>query len=208
MLAKRALNVASAILALLIMAFLVWEASDAAFTAQTSEDGTGAAAELVLTDDGFAVGPSASATFSPVLFPGQESEVACIDVTYSDDSAQVFSGSSPTAGEVRFYLSALSNTDGGLGGGPTAPLSEVLEIRVDEVASCDPTVAVLPGTATFSGTLADLVGDYASDHGNWTPAAAGDTQSYAVQLSFPAGSEDALQGDGVSFTLTWEVQTP
>ncbi|MEX1280392.1 MAG: hypothetical protein AB1Z57_06440 [Acidimicrobiia bacterium] len=185
MLAKRALNVASAILALLIMAFLVWDASGAAFTAQTDETGSVTAAAVALSDDDAI---STDLTLPAVLVPGDTYE-QCVTVTYTGTAV----GADLTG--IRLY-----------GPGSTDALAQYLLLSVGEGADC--TAAEAAATNVYDATALDsLPTDFAGGAGSWVPAASGETRAYFVSVQLDANTPDAQQGATASFTLTWEVQT-
>ncbi|NND84517.1 MAG: hypothetical protein HKN46_05150 [Acidimicrobiia bacterium] len=131
---RSTLNVVSAALALFIMAFLVWDASSAAFTATTDETVSVSAVDIDLTDDNAAI----AAFNNLVLNPG-DSVDSCVTVTY------VGTASAPlTAVQVDATLNTASNT-----------FSDALTVTVGEVASCGDTPAspleLLDSGSTLSG---------------------------------------------------------
>lgn len=179
------LNVASAAVALLLMSLLVWQASSAAFTAQTSEDITVDAGQITLSDD------DASATFTPVLYPGQ-SDAVCVTVTYNQTPT------SPAAPLATVHVYG-SFSDG------SPALSGDVEIQVDEGCSAGSTIL-------GSGTITSVIGtgnaeDYVSGSGTWVPSGDGDSQDYLITFTMPSSTTDAAQGGSVDVTVTWEVQT-
>lgn len=182
---RKTVNLVSVVAAMLLMSLLVWQTSSAAFTANTDESVTVSAGSIALTDN-----DAASATFTPVLFPGQTDSV-CVTVTYDQTPA------TPTAtlDPVRVYGSF---TDG------ATALSGDVEIEVQEGCA--------GSTILGSDTVGNVFGaggatDYASGSGTWVPASDGATQDYQVTFTLPAGTPDSAQGGTVDVNLTWEIQT-
>ncbi|UCG40590.1 MAG: hypothetical protein JSV07_09125, partial [Acidimicrobiia bacterium] len=168
---RSTLNVVSAALALFIMAFLVWDASSAAFTATTSEQVNDvAAASLELSDNG----QVELAFDNLVVYPNQSYE-SCVTITYT--------GTADQANLSAVAVDAVLDT-------PANDLTPLLTVDVDEVAACteavDSAIEVLQAGAWIS---------------NWTPNGNNDSQIYKVTLSMADTSNPAVMGDTAGFTV-------
>ncbi|WP_413455086.1 hypothetical protein ACLQ8T_14630 [Glutamicibacter sp. FR1] len=190
---------AAAPVAILLAGAMVWQASNAAFTATTRNSGNSwATGQVALTDD-----DKGTAAFTvDKLVPGQ-SGTKCIVVT----------SNSTVPGEVRSYVQNLATSAVGLekhiklkverGTGGTfddcagfTPIGIAPEAySLEELATANQDYAT-GGTATAWETTG-TVGESTVYRGTWTFDATGLSQP---QL-------DALQGAQTSIDLVWELQS-
>jgi hypothetical protein len=169
---------------------LVWQGTNAAFTAST---GNGANAwssgTVALSDD-----DSAAALFSaePVV-PGDQG-TRCIAVTYGGDLAAT----------VRFYATSVSGS-----------LGQYLTLDVEQGQGAGNvggagTCAGFSGTSIWSGTLdvlASTASDFGTGLGSWTPSGAGQTTVYRITWTVDPAAGDALQGTAAAASFVWEAQS-
>ncbi len=194
---QRIVGFSAAPVAILMAGLMVWQRSNAAFTATTRNSGNAwSTGQVALTDDDNGVAGFTAEN----LRPGQTGE-RCIVVT----------SNSTVPGQVRAYMQNLAASAAGLekhitfkvergtggtfadctgftpvpGGLPSQPLSQLVAINHDYAT----------GGAAWdtSGTL----GEATTYRGTWTFDATGMTQA---QL-------DALQGSRTSVDLVWELQS-
>jgi hypothetical protein len=177
-------------IALLASSAVVYQASNAAFTASTSNGANNwASGSVMISDD------DANSVLVNVsnLKPG-DTATKCLNVTYSGSLASA----------VKLYASAYDNA-GGLG--------QYLTFSVDEGtgaaggASLDCTGFSSP-TSLHSGTLDGLATartSYASGASSWAPTGtANETRSY--RFSWTLQDTNSAQGKSVSATFTWEAR--
>ncbi len=183
--------------AVLLAGGLVWQGSQAAFTASTRNAGNAwSTGQVVLTDDDNGV---AGFTVENML-PGDTGQ-RCITVT---------SGST-VPGEVRAYVANLAESKGledrvklevevGEGGSFADCTGFVPEVRPDA-----------PGPLPLS-TLAEVNNSYATGGATWTTEGTpGESKTYRGSWEFDTTGMtqqeiDALQGARVSIDLVWELQ--
>ena len=169
---------------------LVWQGTNAAFTASTSNGANAwSSGTVALSDD-----DTSTALFSagPVV-PG-DTGTRCIAVTYDGD----------IAASVRFYASSVS---GSLG----TYLGRVVEQgsgagNVGGAGSC----AGFSGTTIWNGTLdalATSASGFATGLGTCAPTGAGQTTVYRITWTVDPGAGDALQGTAASASFVWEAQS-
>lgn len=175
---------------LLAASAVVWQTSQAAFTATTSNAANSwAAGSVSLTDD-----DAAAAMFTATgLVPGSTG-TKCIRVTY---------GGSVTAA-VKMYVSANSGV----------PLQSYIDLVIDEgtgtggFASC----AGFSATSTlFTGTLATAAASnatYATGWSSWSPTGATQNRTYRIKYTLNAATPDVQQGNSSTATFQWEARTP
>jgi hypothetical protein len=171
---------------LLLSGLLVWQASHAAFSATTTNDGNSwAAGEVVITSD------RATALFqAPDLAPG-DSDAQCVRVTYSGT----------LDADVRLYGAYVDGDSG---------LASYLEFDVEQgtgtAANCDD---FSPGTAaSATGTLADFVTthtNFANGLGGWNPTP-NTTRTYRFSYELPSDVGNDAQGKSAKATFTWEAR--
>ena len=184
-------------LAILVAGGLVWQSSNAAFTATTRNSGNSwSSGQVTLTDDDRGV---AGFTVEN-LVPGQTGQ-KCIVVT---------SGSN-VAGEVRAYVQNLATSAQGLEDHITLLVEKGTGGSFDDCSGFTPTPGALP--ARPLSTLAQINSDYATGGAAWsTSGTPGESQSYRGTWTFNTDGMtqqqiDALQGARTSVDLVWELQT-
>lgn len=176
---RSTLNVVSAALALFIMAFLVWDASSAAFTASTTEADTVTAVEINL--DSVSV-----VDFGGVVLGPTQSEQSCVEVTFSDTSGTW----DPTLLSVQVESSLTSGV---------AALTDHLGMVIDVVDNC--TDQNVETSAFYNGSLAG------TGNSLWAPASSGDMRGFLITVTLDGAVQDAAQGESAGFSITWSVAT-
>lgn len=161
---------------------MVWQSTEAAFTATTAtptnswQTGT-----VLLSDDATSVAFAVSD-----LAPGQSGS-RCITVTYEG---------SVVPAEVRLY--AADKVDDGLGGH--------LELEVHEGTGGgfgDCTGFVAASAVPYTATVAAFVTDFATGWGTWAPSATGASRTYKITYTVAAS---ATQGSSVGVAFVWEAR--
>jgi hypothetical protein len=183
-------------LAILIAGTMVWQGSQAAFTASTRNSGSAwSTGNVVLTDDDL----GAAAFTVENIVPGQTGQ-KCIVVTSGSD----------VPGEVRAYTQNLISAKG-LEDRVFFDLEQGTGGSFNNCAGFTPTandIAELP-----ISTLASVNRDFATGGAPWTTEGTpGETQSYRGTWRFDTTgmSQDqinALQGARVGIDLVWELQS-
>ena len=164
---------------------VMWQASSAAFTAQTGNSANGwNAGTVALSDD-----DSGTAMFTATnLRPGSIGE-KCITVTYSGSlSATVKMYSSAVSGALAPYVDLVIEEGSGGGSG-----------------SC--TGFAASGTA-FTGTLAAFGSTrtgFASGAGSFAPSGPAQAETYHISYTVNATTPDSAQGAAAAATFTWEA---
>lgn len=192
-------GLAAAPVAIVLAGAMVWQASNAAFTATTRNSGNSwATGQVALTDDD----KGAAAFTVENLVPGQTG-TKCIVVT----------SNSTVPGEVRSYVQNLATSAAGLedhitltvergtGGSfnncegftPTEGTPEAASLK--ELSAANYNYAT--GGANTAWDTEGTPGESTVYRGTWTFDAAGLTQSQV----------DALQGSRTSIDLVWELQS-
>jgi hypothetical protein len=176
---------------LVASSLLVWQASNAAFTATTDNPGNSwASGDVVLTDDdGGGVG---SAMFAATnLKPGSTGE-RCITVTYS--------GSLDAS--VKLYASA-----GGTG------LAQYLDLTVEQGSSTSPfgdcSTFSADGSPVYNGTVAGFAtahNNYGSGWGSFTPSGGTPDDKKTYRITYTLQDNNLAQAKDASATFTWEAQ--
>jgi hypothetical protein len=164
---------------------LVWQGTNAVFSATTTNAAdTWDAGSVTLADD-----DSSGAMFTAAgLVPGATGS-RCLTVTYSGTLAAT----------VKLYAAA-----------PTGTLAPYLDLVVREgsgggFGSC----AGFSGTPIFSGPLAALAAtsdSYASGLGTFAPSGAGSARVYEFTWTLDPATPDGRQGASTAATFTWESQ--
>lgn len=196
---RRALRAVTPFAALLVAALLVWQGSNAAFSAQTYNPGDAwATGNLILTNNG-GVGTNYTGLTSALFGEGNlkpgDSGVKCITVQST--------GSLP--GNLRLFRGTVT-------GSGSAALGGALQITVD-VQAVAPTANVVAnctgytggtGGALYSGTLSAMPDSYAAASGT---AVAGGTQRYAYRIGWtlPSSTGNTVQGANAVADFTWEI---
>jgi hypothetical protein len=195
---RRIVSLSVAPAAILLAGLLVWQGSNAAFTATTRSSGNSwSTGQVTLTDDDL----GAAAITIQHMLPMQTGS-KCIVVT---------SGSN-VAGQVRTYIANLS---------PSAQhIESYIQLQVQvgtggTFTSCTGFVADAGGPAASSvAAFAAASSNYASGVNPWnTTGAAGEKKTYKLIWTFNTSSltqqqVDALQGGTISADVVWELQTP
>lgn len=196
---RRALRAATPFAALLVAALLVWQGSNAAFSAQTYNTGDAwATGSLALTNNGGAgttYTGSTSALFGETNLKPGDSGAKCITVQST--------GSLP--GSLRLFRGTVT-------GSGSAALAGALQITVD-VQAVAPTASVLAncsgytggtGGAVYGGTLSGMPDNYTAASGT---TIAGGTQRYAYRIGWtlPLSTGNSVQGANAVADLTWEI---
>lgn len=194
---RRIAAIAAAPVAILIAAGMVWQSSNAAFTATTRNSGNAwSTGSVMLTDDDLG-----RAGFTEEnLVPGQTGE-KCIVVT----------SNSNVAGEVRAYVEHLSGSAVGLEDRITLRVERGTGGTFDNCTGFTPVPGALP--AQTLRTLTEVNHDYATGGAIWpTTGTVGESQTYRGTWTFNTTGMtqqqiDALQGARVSIDLVWELQS-
>ncbi len=195
---RRALRAITPLAALLVAALLIWQGSNAAFSATTDNtNDTWSTGNLVLTNNG---GGTVYAGSTAALFtesnrkPG-DTGVKCITVN---------SGGS-LAGNLRLYRGAITGTNG-------TALAGFINVTVDAVvatpatnvqADCVGYTGATTGT-TFTGTLNSMPTTYAAATG---VAVAGGPQRvvYRIGWTINAAADNSVQSSTAIANLNWEI---
>lgn len=172
-------------LGLTLSGFFVWQGSEAAFTAQTSNPGNSfSAGTVTLSDDDTGV---AMFTMSG-LRPGS-TDTKCITVTYTGSLAAT----------VKLYVAPGDYTGTGLG---TYLNLTVQEGTGGSYASC---TGFVSSAADYTGTLGAFAAartSSATGVGSFAPTAG---QSRAYRFTYTLADNNAAQGLNSQVTLTWEA---
>lgn len=184
-------------LAVLLAGGMVWQSSNAAFTATTRNSGNAwSTGSVALTDD-----DQGRAGFTVTnLVPGQTGE-KCIVVT---------SGAT-VPGEVRSFVENLSGSAQGLEDRITLRVERGTGGSFDDCSGFTPEPGALP--AQSLRTLSQVNSDYATGGVPWdTVGTAGESATYRGTWVFDTAGLtqqqiDALQGARVSIDLVWELQS-
>lgn len=184
--------------AILLAGLLVWQGSNAAFTATTRSSGNSwSTGQVTLTDDDL----GAAAITIQHMLPMQTGS-KCIVVT----------STSNVAGQVRTYIANLSPSAQGI--------QNYIQLQVQvgtggTFTSCTGFVADAGGPAASSvATFAATSSSYATGVNPWTTTGtAGEKKTYKLIWTFNTSSltqqqVDALQGGTISADVVWELQTP
>lgn len=168
----------------------VWQGTNAAFTASTSNGASSwSSGTVALSDDDAS---TALFTAGPVV-PG-ETASRCIAVTYGGS----------VAAAVRFYATSVSGA-----------LGQYLDVVVEQgvgagnvgsAADC----TGFAGTTIWSGSLTTLgttVHDFATGVGSFAPTGPAQVQVYRITWTVDPASGDALQGTAATATFVWEAQS-
>ena len=194
--ARKVALFAAAPLAVLIAGGMVWQGSQAAFTASTRNAGSSwSTGNVVLTDDDL----GAAAFTVENIVPGQTGQ-KCIVVT----------SQSNVPGEVRAYTQNLISSKG-LENRIYFDLEQGTGGSFNDCTGFTPTANNVPELPI--STLASVNRDFATGGASWqTAGTPGETQSYRGTWRFDTTglSQDdinALQGARVGIDLAWELQS-
>ncbi len=196
-------------LALIASSAVVYQASNAAFTATTSNaNNTWSAGTVTLTDN-----DSGTAMFTVAdVVPG-DTTTQCILVTYGGS----------VAADVKLYLSAY--TPSATAGAPSG-LGPFLNLTVEQgtgTSNTGPAGSCTDFSATSTLTGAnDTLDSFNTDHGSyadgyalWSPVGAAETRAYRITWTMQdtvgtnsraQGALDDAQGAGVTATFAWEAR--
>jgi hypothetical protein len=195
---RRALRAATPLAALLIAALLIWQGSNAAFSATTDNSNDAwATGSLALTNNGGGTtysGTTAALFTEANLKPG-DTGAKCITVQSG--------GTLP--GSLKLYRGTVSGTN-------SAALAAVLDVTVDAVAvgastnvqaNCTGYTGGSAG-AVFNGTLNAMPSTYAAAAGT---AVAGGTQRvvYRIGWTVNSGAGNSVQSSSAQANLIWEI---
>jgi hypothetical protein len=195
---RRMLRAAAPLAGLLVAALLVWQGSNAAFSATTDNTGDAwATGNLLLTNNGGGAaysGTTAALFTENNLKPGNTG-FKCITVESTGS----------LAGNLRLYRGAITGTN-------SAALSAVLDVTVDAVAVAAATNVQAnctgytggSGGALYNGTLSAMPATYAGASGL---AVAGGTQRVAYRIGWTvnAGAGNSVQSSSAVANLVWEI---
>jgi hypothetical protein len=195
---RRALRAVTPLAALLVAALLIWQGSNAAFSATTDNtNDTWATGNLVLTNNGGGTTYSGSTT---ALF--NEGNVKPADTGFK--CITVHSGGS-LAGNLRLYRGAITGTN-------SAALAAVIDVTVDAVAVTAATnvqancAGYTGGTsgAVYTGTMNAMPTTYAASTG--TAVAAGAQRVvYRIGWTINASAGNSVQSSSAVANLNWEI---
>lgn len=184
-------------IAILIAGGIVWQGSQAAFTATTRNSGNAwSTGQVALTDDDAGV---AGFTVEN-LVPGQTGQ-KCLVVT----------SQSSVPGEVRTYVQNLSTSAQGLETHITFKVERGTGGTFNDCTGFVPGPGGLP--AQPLSVLNSVNHDYATGGAPWaTTGTAGEKTTYRGTWTFDKGTMtqsqiDALQGSRTSVDLVWELQS-
>lgn len=195
---RRALRAATPLAALLVAALLIWQGSNAAFSATTDNtNDTWATGNMVLTNNGggTSYAGSTAALFNEGNLKPGDTGVKCITV-HSAGSL---------AGNLRLYRGSITGTN-------SAALAAVIDVTVDAVAVSAATnvqancTGYTGGTsgAVFTGTLNGMPTTYAGATGT---AVAGGAQRvvYRIGWTINATAGNSVQSSSAIANLNWEI---
>ncbi|MFN8073793.1 MAG: hypothetical protein U0Q15_00065 [Kineosporiaceae bacterium] len=182
---RRRLGLAAVPLAMLASAGLVYQASQAAFTASTSTDTNNwTAGSVALTNSS-----SGSALFNISGLGGGATDTKCVTVTYNGDL---------TAG-VKLYATSVSGTG----------LDQYLDLTIEEGtggnAAC---VGFTPVRTLHTGTLKSFTDAATSFNTGLTPAWAvtGAGQTNVYRFTWTLQNNNSAMGKNAHAAFTWEAQ--
>lgn len=182
---RRRLGIAAVPLALVASAGLVYQASQAAFTASTSTGvNNWTAGSVALTDSS-----SGSAVFTASGLKPGDTDTRCIKVTYSGD----------LSADIRLYATNIGGT--GLG--------QYLDFTIDEGtgdnANCSDFVSA---TNLHTGTLkgfTDASTNFASGLSAWAPDGSA-PESKTYRFTWTLQNDNNAMGKSASAAFTWQAQ--
>lgn len=193
----RIVGLAAVPVAILLAGAMVWQASDAAFTATTRNSGNSwSTGQVALTDDDL----GAAAFTAENLVPGQTGQ-KCIVVT----------SNSTVPGEVRAYMQNLSPSAAGLESRITFQVERGSGGTFNDCTGFTP----IPGALAPQplSTLATVNNNYSNGGAEWeTAGTAGESATYRGTWTFNTTGMsqqeiDALQGSRTSVDIVWELQS-
>jgi hypothetical protein len=177
-------------ISLIVSAVLVWQSSDAAFSAATdSPSSNWTSGTVMIADDD--VG---AALFTATgLTPGA-SGTKCIVVTSTGSLASA----------VKLYATSYSNTNA---------LGSYVGLEIDEgsggtFSTSGPTscAGFTPDVNDFTGTLAAFATktSFATGVSSWMPASSSASRTFRIAYSMDAATPNTAQGGSAAVSFTWE----
>lgn len=195
--ARKITALAAGPLAILLAGGMVWQSSNAAFTATTRNAGNAwSTGSVTLTDDDLGT----AAFTAENLVPGQ-----------TDQKCIVVKSGATIPGEVRAYVENLSGSAQGLEDRILLQVERGTGGTFNDCAGFAPVPGALP--AQSLRTLMDVNYDYTTGGAVWdTAGTAGESTTYRGTWTFNTDGMtqqqiDALQGARVSLDMVWELQS-
>ncbi|MFN0284913.1 MAG: hypothetical protein ACKVZ6_23410 [Kineosporiaceae bacterium] len=187
---RRRTTVIALPLALVASSALVYQASNAAFTASTSNgSNTWSSGTVLLADD-----DSSSVMFQATNIKPGSTGIKCINVTYSGT----------LAGQVRLYVTS-----------PSGTLGQYLDLAIEEGtgaaggASLSCSGFSAGSTITAGGeTLASFATahtDFASGVSAWAPTGVS-SEARSYRVTYTLQDDNAAQNKSAAATFTWEAR--
>lgn len=190
---RSTLNVVSAALALFIMAFLVWDASSAAFTATTGSDNAQVDSVTIALGGGNGI----DFRTSP-LAPGQSTS-RCVDVDFSATA-----GWTPSITPVSVVVT--DDTDGT--DTSNAAFRNGLGVEIVMVDDCTVGLESLSVDARAAATVyAGSVASLPDASNTWTPSGDGDARGFHVVVDLASGTGNDAMGGQALLDINWQVAT-
>ncbi len=174
---------------------LVWQASQGAFTAQTSTDNHVQAGSVVIDNE-----RSGGLKLINVstLVPGQD-VVQCVLVTYTGT----------VTATVKLFAGAYSDDVKNLGGTVTIKVETADNGGYGDCAAGfnTNTATILPAETTDVFALRTAFASGVPATSPWQPTASGQDRAYRITVSLPSNAGDGVQGGTLDLNLIWEAQT-
>ncbi len=190
----RNFQLAAALLSLLVVSFLVFRTSNAAFTDTTDNPGNSwAAGSVVLEDDD---GGSTAMFTATNMVPG-DVITNCITVDYT--------GSSFDLTPVTLYG---SSTDGAPIG-----LADHLDVTITEGTAVSPggfgncTSFAAGSVLATDVALSSLPSGYGTGYTGYTPSSGDEDRVYKIDVTLGTDTPDTAQNGDATATFTWEVRS-
>jgi hypothetical protein len=172
---------------------LVWQASQAAFTGQTSTDNHVGAGTVVISNERTGL----SLLTVAALAPGR-SAAECVLVTYAgtaDAAVRLHAGSYADTGNLGGTLTiAVESADTGAYGNNCATFAG----NVTTILPAEP-------VDTFAARASFGTGVPATSP--WQPTGAGQVKAFRITVTLPGGATNALQGTSLDVALVWEARS-
>jgi hypothetical protein len=191
---RRAIAAVLALLGVLLASSVIWQASNAAFTATTTNGvNSFSTGTVAITDN-----DSGTALFSVTALKPGSTGTACIRVTYSGSLAaavKLYTAASPAA--------AATNS-----------LDTYITLQVEEGAfSVQPaypactTFTANPVTPIYNGLLSNFTStetSYATGSGTWAPSGSA-TKDYRFTYTLSNSAPNSVTNSSASLTFEWEA---
>ncbi len=180
-------RISSAVLAVLAAFLMAFQATSAAFSAQTANEANAfAAGTVAISDDDAGV-----AMFNLSAMAPGDSSVGCIEVTYSGSLDP----------EVRLFGAATA------GNGLEAFLDLTVERGDGTCATFGTSTAVWTnGTDGDLGVFLATATNYATGQDDWQPTGGGPDDTVPYRFTARLQDDNGAQGKTVTVTFTWEAQ--